>query len=180
MTHFPQLYTNRLILRKIQVEDIPALVQYANNKNVSKYILNIPYPYQEPDAVFRISYVHQGFKANSRYVFSIVLKEADAFIGEISLHLDGQKPIAQLAYWIGEPFWNQGIVTEAIARVLVFGFEVLQLELVFATCDAENVASVKVLEKNGLSKTGATGDILQYVIERKISLHLEGQKPVAQ
>jgi [ribosomal protein S5]-alanine N-acetyltransferase len=100
-------------------------------------------------------------------VFSIVLKEDDAFIGEISLHLDGQKPVAQLAYWIGEPFWNQGIVTEAITRVLLFGFEVLKLELVFATCDAANVASTKVLEKNGLTKTGATGDILQYAMQRQ-------------
>jgi [ribosomal protein S5]-alanine N-acetyltransferase len=167
ITNFPQLYTERLKLRKIQVEDIPALVKYANNQKVSKYILNIPYPYQEPDAVFRISYVHQGFKTNTRYVFSIVLKADDAFIGEISLHLDGQKPVAQLAYWIGEPFWNQGIVTEAITRVLLFGFEVLKLELVFATCDAANVASTKVLEKNGLTKTGATGDILQYAMQRQ-------------
>jgi [ribosomal protein S5]-alanine N-acetyltransferase len=170
MTNFPQLYTERLKLRKIQVEDIPALVQYANNKNVSKYILNIPYPYQEPDAVFRISYVHQGFKANTRYVFSIVLKAEDAFIGEISLHLDGQKPVAQLAYWIGEPFWNQGIVSEAIARVLIFGFDVLQLDEVLATCDADNIGSVKVLEKNGLVQTSAAGDILHYAIQREISL----------
>lgn len=167
MTHFPQLYTERLILRKIQADDIPALVKYANNPQVSKYVLNIPYPYQEPDAVFRIGYVHQGFKANSRYVFSIVLKEDAGFIGEISLHLDAKKPIAQLAYWIGEPFWNQGIVSEAIARVLTFGFDVLNLDAVLATCDGGNIGSVKVLEKNGFVQTSEAGDILHYTLQRQ-------------
>ncbi len=62
MEFFPELNTKRLKLRKIQVEDIPSLVKYANNKKISDHILNIPYPYQEPDAVFRISYIVQGFK----------------------------------------------------------------------------------------------------------------------
>lgn len=167
MNQFPILYTSRLRLRKISADDIPALVKYANNPKVSKYVLNIPYPYQEPDAVFRIGYVHQGFKANNRFVFSIALKEEDAFIGEISLHLDIKQPIAQLAYWIGEPFWNQGIVSEAIARVLAFGFDVLQLEKILATCDAENIGSVKVLEKNGFIKTSSAGDVLHYTIQRQ-------------
>ncbi len=58
MQVFPELDTNRLKLRKIVLEDVPALVKYANNKEVAKNILNIPYPYHEPDAVFRIRYVH--------------------------------------------------------------------------------------------------------------------------
>lgn len=163
MTDFPELYTDRLKLRKIHIEDIPSLVKYANNRRISDHILNMPYPYQEPDAVFRISYVHQGFKTNTRYVFAIVLKKTDEFIGEISLHLDNQKHIAQLAYWIGEPHWKNGFATEAIKTVLEFGFERLNLVLIFATCEEGNIASVRVLEKNGLQQKGSGGNILQYV-----------------
>lgn len=54
MEIFPELTTNRLKLRKIQVDDVSSLVKYANNKKISDSVLNIPYPYQEPDAVFRI------------------------------------------------------------------------------------------------------------------------------
>ena len=154
LQEFPQLFTNRLHLRKIEIEDISSLVKYANNKKVSDYILNIPYPYQEPDAVFRIRYVNEGFKTNSRYVFAIVLKETNEFIGEISLHIDDKKRIAQLAYWIGEPFWKNGFVTEAIKAILIFGFEKLDLDLIFATCDEENIASIRVLEKNGFHLEG--------------------------
>ena len=166
MKDFPQLFTDRLHLRKIHIDDIPLLVKYANNKQVSDHILNIPYPYQEPDAVFRIRYVNEGFKTNSRYVFAIVLKETNEFIGEISLHLDDKKDVAQLAYWIGEPFWKKGFATEAIKAMLAFGFEKLYLYLIFATCDEKNIASIRVLEKNGLQKKGSAGSILQFVVEQ--------------
>ena len=162
---FPQLFTDRLHLRKIHIDDIPLLVKYANNRKVSDHILNIPYPYQEPDAVFRIGYVNEGFKTSSRYIFAIILKETEEFIGEISLHLD-KKRMAQLAYWIGESFWKNGFVTEAIKAIVIFGFETLDLDLIFATCDEKNIASIRVLEKNGFQKKGSAGSILQFAVER--------------
>ena len=45
MEVFPELHTPRLKLRKIQIEDIDALVKYANNKKISDHVVNIPYPY---------------------------------------------------------------------------------------------------------------------------------------
>ncbi len=161
MEHFPEVSTQRLKLRKIQIEDVPSLVKYANNKKISDHIINIPFPYQEPDAVFRISYVVQGFKNKVRYVFAIILKETAEFIGEISLHMD-HKSSAQLGYWIGEPFWKKGICTEAVEAVLKFGFETLQLHLIHATCHADNKASEKVLLHNGMIRNKVVGSILEY------------------
>jgi [ribosomal protein S5]-alanine N-acetyltransferase len=168
MQHFPLLYTPRLLLRKLQVDDVPALAQLANNKKISDHILNMPHPYGEPDAVFRISYVHQGFVNQLRYVFAIVCNESETeiFMGEVALHLDAKKKIAQLAYWIGEPYWNQGYATEAINALLSFGFGKLELDLVFADCHEENTASVRVLEKNGFTKAGQRGGVLQYLIKK--------------
>ncbi|MEY3242851.1 MAG: hypothetical protein RIR11_4290 [Bacteroidota bacterium] len=163
MEIFPELYTPRLKLRKIQIEDIDALVKYANNKKISDHIVNIPYPYREPDAVFRISYVVQGFKNKLRYVFAIILKETAEFIGEISLHFDNDKQVAQLGYWIGEPFWNQGIGTEAVQSILKFGFEKLHLSIIFATVHAENGASAQVLVKNSMTKHHENGNVIKYV-----------------
>jgi len=109
ITVFPELNTNRLKLRKIQIGDVSSLVKHANNKKISDNILNIPYPYQEPDAVFRISYVVQGFKSRARYVFAIILKESEEFIGEISLHLDSHNNIAELGYWLANHFGIKGL-----------------------------------------------------------------------
>lgn len=161
MEVFPELHTPRLHLRKLQVEDFPSLILYANNRKISDQILNLPHPFQEPNAVFRISYVVQGFKNKTRYAFAIVLRARDELIGEISLHLEeGNK--AQLAYWIGEPFWGRGIATEAARAVLKFGFEQLTLDLVYATCHVENKASEKVLLNTGMKWNGFAGTLVQY------------------
>lgn len=172
MDRFPELYTGRLELRQLQADDIPSLVKYANNKKISDYVLNIPHPYHEPDAVFRISYVLQGFKTKARYVFAIIWKDTDEFIGEIGLHLDGKGNIAQLGYWVGEPFWGKGIATETIGAVLKFGFEKLGLEMIFATCYADNIASAKVLLKNGMKEDNKNGSIIQYSITNTTDLKL--------
>jgi RimJ/RimL family protein N-acetyltransferase len=162
MEAFPELNTNRLKLRKITVEDIPFLVKYACNKKISDNILNIPFPYGEPDAVFRISYVYQGFKNKTHYVFAIIFKEREELIGEISLHLDRSRNQAQLAYWVGEPFWGKGMATEATEAILKFGFEQVNLNGIFAECRAENLASEKVLLNTGMKKKGTSGGVLLY------------------
>lgn len=167
MEVFPVLYTDRLRLRRIQVEDIPSLVKYANNKKISGFVLNIPHPYQEPDAVFRISYVLQGFKSKARYVFAIIIKETNEFIGEISLHMDNQNSLAQLGYWIGEPFWGKGIATEAAGAILKFGFGKLGLEKIFATCHTDNAASDRVLLNNGMATSGVSGNVIQYIMTKQ-------------
>ncbi len=162
MEVFPELNTERLRLRKIQSKDIPALVKYANNKKISDQIINIPFPYQEMDAILRLSYVVQGFKQKTRFVFGIFLKGQAELIGEISLHLENDRSISQLGYWVAEPFWNRGIASEAIAAIVKFGFEKLALRLIYATCHADNIVSAKILLKNGFAEHSAAGNVIQF------------------
>ena len=167
MDAFPELHTPRLTLRKLRVEDVLALVRYADNKKIADRIWNIPYPYREPDAVFRISYVHQGFISKTRYVFAIILKEREELIGEISLHLEEGRERGQLGYWIGEPFWGRGIATEAAGAILAFGFRKLKLEEIYGTCHADNPASAKILLHQGMKREGIVGSILTYGLTRE-------------
>ena len=166
MDYFPTLYTERLKLRKMEIEDVPSLVQYANNKKVSDYILNIPYPYREPDAAFRMSYVVQGFKKKVRYVFAITLKEENKLIGEISLNLNAERASAEMGYWLGEPFWGRGIVTEAVEVILKFGFEKLNLKHIYASAHPENIGSVKVLLNNQMQFLKSNNKIAEYHISK--------------
>jgi ribosomal-protein-alanine N-acetyltransferase len=177
MKAFPELNTNKLKLRKIRPQDLSSLLQYCNNKKISDQILNIPYPYQEEDAIFRMNFVLQGFKNKERYVFAITLKEKDELIGEIGLHLDKGNDSAQLGYWIGEPFWGQGIVTEAAGAILQFGFEALKLNKIYATHYPDNKASAKVMLNNKMIKeaelkehykiNGAFRDVVQCRLTKK-------------
>ncbi|MDP2388502.1 MAG: GNAT family protein [Bacteroidota bacterium] len=152
MKTFPELNTSRLKLRKIQLTDVPSLIKYANNKKISDQIFNIPYPYREEDAIFRINFVLQGFKNEERYVFVITEKGKEELIGEIGLHLDKTNNSAQFGYWIAEPFWGKGYATEATAAILKFGFETVNLNKIYATHFPENEASGKVMLNNKMIK----------------------------
>jgi len=177
MKQFPTLITKRLTLRRIQLEDVPTLIKYANNKKISDQIFNIPFPYQEEDAIYRFNFILQGFKNKERYVFAITLKDDTELIGEVGLHLDKENNNAQFGYWIAEPFWGKGIATEALAAILKFGFEALALNKIYATHYPDNPASGKVMLSNGMIKEaelkehykidGAYRTVVQYRLTKK-------------
>lgn len=168
MLVFPQLHTERLTLRKLRVEDLPSLVAYANDPAVAENIVNIPYPYREPDAAFRIGVVTKAFKAKTGFVFAMVHQERRELIGEISLYLlDKVNRHLQLAYWIGAPFRGQGLTTEAVASVLQFGFETLEADLIYGDCKEQNIASARVMKANGMMEHSRRGNLIVYAIEKE-------------
>jgi ribosomal-protein-alanine N-acetyltransferase len=176
MESFPILYTEHLLLRKLTPDDIPFLVEYANDPEVAENVLNMPHPFQEPDAVFRIRYVVQGFKDGVRFIFAIALYETNQLIGEIAIHVDRLKKTGQLAYWIAKPHRAKGFATEAASAVINFGFKQLHLAKVFAECHTHNDASRKVLEKAGMTKAGVNGSILRFESRMpRLDLNYTGQ-----
>lgn len=158
MNSFPELTTPRLRLRKIQLSDIPSLIKNVNHPAIFDNILNFPSPYREEDAIARINFVLQGFKDQARYVFAIASLDNDEFMGEIGLHLDKDNNRAEMGFWIGEPFWNKGLMTEAAKEALKYGFEVLKLNKILATHFVENEASGKVLVNIGMIKEAELKD----------------------
>ncbi len=158
MEDFPRLSTERLILRKISAPDIPKIVEYAGNIGVAETTLNIPHPYSEKDAKFWINIATKGFKEKSQYTFGIELIASKEFIGGIGLIINQHSNRAELGYWIAKPFWNQGFATEATKAILTFGFNLLNLNKIYATHLANNPSSGKVMIKNNMIKEGVLKD----------------------
>lgn len=63
-----------------------------------------------------------------------------------------------MGYWIGELYWGNGIASESVALVINCAFSVLGLEEVYAYVYSENKVSMRVLEKNGMTKKGETNE----------------------
>lgn len=164
MLVFPLLRTDRFILRQLRIADFPSLVQHANNRKIADRIINLKFPFREPDAAFRLAYVNKGFKQKTHYCFAIIHEEM--CIGEISLHLTKDRTGAELGYWLGEAYWNQGFVSEAIPAVVNFGWERLSLQRIQASCDTDNLASQRVLEKSGFRELAVAGQTLVFEVER--------------
>lgn len=147
---FPKLFTERLILRKLEVEDLPYLARYANNRKVTDHIVNFPFPYTDIHASMRLPYIMDGFKKDLRYVFAIEEKSSSHFIGEIAIHYtNDDKDEVQIAYWLGEPFWNQGYMSECLDSLVTFISGKLSCNAIIADCKKSNEASARVLIKAG-------------------------------
>src|SRR5690606_938234 len=75
----------------------------------------------------------------------------DEFVGGIGLHPqnDIYRLNAELGYWLAEPFWGQGIISKAIQEMIQYGFAKLPIQRIFARPFGSNLASQRVLEKNG-------------------------------
>lgn len=145
----------RVKIRKLKDSDARDIYKNAKDKEISKWTLNLPYPYPKDGAIKFIKKSHYNLKKKKAYTFGVVLKETDEVIGIVTLlKLDWENKNAELGYWIGKKYWNKGLMTEAVKLTLGFGFEKLKLHRICANLFEDNIGSKKVLEKSGLSLEG--------------------------
>ena len=154
MNLFPRLETDCLILSELQTTDIDRIIMYASNRRVSEYTINIPFPYSEKDALYWVNSAYQGFNSRTQFIFAIRLKEQGDFIGGIGVTLTPQNLRAEIGYWLAEPFWNKGIMTEATKAVIEFAFNTLGVNKLTASHLQINSASGQVMMKCGMYKEG--------------------------
>jgi [ribosomal protein S5]-alanine N-acetyltransferase len=139
--------------------DISRLMTY----NISKSLWEVPYPYCLEHARSFINSSHRDFESLKAVNFAILYKnnpEGDSsLVGIINLkNIDLDNKKSNLGYWIGELYWGNGIALESVALVINHAFSVLGLEEVYAYVYSENKASMRVLEKNGMTKKGEVNE----------------------
>lgn len=144
------LETDRLILRPLELEDAPAIQRLVSVREIAATTLNIPHPYPEGAAEAFIKTSHEHRDQGTAYTFGIVRTADSAFLGSIGLRVKREYERAELGYWIGVPYWNQGYTTEAARRMIDFGFSYLGLNRIYATYFTSNPASRRVMEKAGM------------------------------
>ncbi len=139
-------------LRELELSDKLKLSELLNNKKIWDNLRNkVPYPYQESDAINFIEFIT---KDNSQQVFAIEVNGNLCGVVGLVLQQDVYEKSAEIGYWIGEPFWGKGIASEAVKLMTDFGFNELNLRRIYAAVFEFNIASMKVLEKNGYLNEG--------------------------
>ncbi len=150
MSPFPTLETERLILRRFELSDAPVVHTLLDDPEVVGNIIHKSLPYSLADAEAMITQSHAAFDEGRAYVFAVVRKSNADLVGYCDLELEARSSQAEIAYWIGRPYWWQGYATEAAKCVAAFGFDVLDLERIYAFVLKRNRASTRVLQKAGL------------------------------
>ncbi|MBR2649067.1 MAG: GNAT family N-acetyltransferase [Sediminibacterium sp.] len=141
-----------VIIRPWTLNDLPNLALYANNINIWNNLRNyFPHPYTEADAQ---AWLDKTIDASPLVNFAIDL-DGQA-IGGIGLILNSDVYImsAEIGYWLAEPFWGQGIATEAVRQLVEYTFYYFDIVRLYAEVFETNKASMRVLEKNGFYLEG--------------------------
>ena len=154
MKTMPTLSTKRLMLRPFSLEDAPIVKELAGEWEIAATTASIPHPYEDGMAEEWISRHQEVYKKGEGIRFAIVLKSDQRLVGAIGLDISQTNALAEMGYWIGKPYWNQGYCTEAARAVIRYAFETLNLNRVQARHMTKNPASGRVMEKVGMQYEG--------------------------
>ena len=157
---FPELRTERLLLRKIEISDADVILFLRTDEVINQFIER-PLSRQtktRSDAIRFIKEVHEGFEKGKSITWGISFINNPQIIGTICLwNFSANRKIAEVGYDLNPEFHKKGVMSEALKNVVNYGFNKLKLRRIEAFTDSRNKRSRKLLEKNGF----------QYNIDRR-------------
>jgi ribosomal-protein-alanine N-acetyltransferase len=150
---FPQLETQRLVLRQISSEDAETLWKLRNNREIMEFMDMLPMQ-SVREAWEQINTISRGFIDEQIPIWAITLKKDNhtclnnKMIGYVGYTGWNKKHCrAEIAYVLEPAFWQKGIMSESMEAVLKMGFEQMRLHSVEGNVNPANIASIKILEK---------------------------------
>ena len=151
---FPNLETERLLLRSIDLSDVDDLFKILNDPDVAEY--DYFYPVETKEKTFSfIERYQRELEGNEEITWGIILKENQKLIGTCCLgNFDKGAKRAEIGYALSKAQWGKGYATEAAKKILTYGFKNIKLNRIEATITPGNDSSVRVLEKLGFQREG--------------------------
>ena len=152
--NLPDLETNRLLLRKLTLDDAEDVFEYASEPDVAFYVTWEHHKSIE-DSIQFLSESVKKYEEEKVMGWGIELKENCKLIGACGyMWWCPENARAEVGYALSKDYWNQGIMTEVLGEVIKFGFEKMKLNRIEARTRVENIASQSVLKKAGMTYEG--------------------------
>ena len=147
------LTTDRLVLRELREDDRAAVHEYGSDPEVVRYMPWGPNSEEDTRVFIERALARQLEDPRTAYEFAIALRDDGRLVGGCGIHeFSLANRSAFMGYCLRRDAWGDGYATEAARALLSFGFESLGLHRMAATCDIENAASIRVLEKVGMRR----------------------------
>ncbi len=146
-----KLTTARLRLRPIRRKDAVRVQELCGNWNVARMLSRVPYP--SPLEVVETWTRAQASAWDKGLAYNFAIEYRDELVGVVGVSRrdDGRH---EIGYWLGEPWWGQGLMTETVARAVEFARAELGLDRLRSDYFADNPASGRIQEKCGFRITG--------------------------
>lgn len=145
----PVLTTPRLVLRAPEARDAGAIARFLNDFAVSGNLARVPYPYHLEDAEAWLR-TRRPAMPPEQTNFAI-LHEGD-YAGQVGFSPGSKGPV--IGYWLGQPFWGRGFMTEAVTACLDWFFATTRVDTVQSGVFHFNAASLAIQARLGFTEIG--------------------------
>lgn len=151
LTSSPIIETARLTLTPPQLDDARRIARFLNDFDVAGNLARVPYPYRLDDARAWLRTRQQSYPPGETGLG--IYLNGEGLVGQVGFHIsDDGEPI--IGYWLGKPFWNQGIMTEAVTASLDWYFANAEASRIVSGVFYFNAPSLAVQHKLGFTTTG--------------------------
>jgi ribosomal-protein-alanine N-acetyltransferase len=151
------LETSRLILRPALIEDAQNLFTLNSDPEVVRYTGDASFAtLAEAQALIRDRLIPQ-YQQKKMGRFSVLLKDG-TYLGWCGLKYHPETDEVDLGYRFSKKFWGKGYATESSEVCLMYGFETLNLKRILAKAMPDNIGSIKVIQKLGMTFRGYVND----------------------
>lgn len=151
------------MFRLLHPDDIEPMSQLLQDKEVMRNLKSLSYPYQREAAVRFVEQV-QAQRESVPPMFGVqeggktcwAIEHQGRFAGTLGLRLGegAEEGDFTVGYWLGRPFWGQGLASRALRQACGWAFERASARRISAHVYAWNPASIRVLLKNGFQSEG--------------------------
>lgn len=149
-----EISTERLVLKPLGKNYLKSTVQYALDYENTKYMCHLPNETVEETEKFLADAEDEWKKEQPEFLeFAIIYH--DIHIGAVSVYFEHDT--GELGWIINKNYWGNGFAYEAAKALIDYAKAEIKISHFLAHCDAKNIASYKVMEKLGMSKTGEWG-----------------------
>ena len=182
-----RLETRRLWLRWPRLSDAQAIIRLAGDRIIADMTAKIPHPYP-PDAADRFIFQARQDNADG-YALTLAVtpkSKPNTLIGVIGIVREETSGLLQLGYWLGQPHWGQGLMTEAVQTAVCAFFTITPHDVLLASTRIVNPASQRILAKCGFEfeqsgtmlaqRDGELMDVNHFRLTRERWLHAGAEK----
>lgn len=149
---FPDLESDRLLLRKPNIKYAPDLQSIRSNEEVMRYMDSDKHTTIEESEKFILENL-KTYEMKNGLFWSLIEKSSNNFIGDFSFwRIDRKNSRAEIGYTLKPEYWGKGYMKEAMIRIINFGFNELNLHSLEANINPENENSRAILKKLGFKK----------------------------
>lgn len=152
--NFQNIKTDRLIIRRLRLTDAEDIYEFTSKKATSEFLTWYPHKSIERTKNFIKSIVDK-YNKNEVTQWAIELIENQKIIGVAGFiayypeHLKGE-----IAFVLSSDYWDKGYMTEALKKIIEYGYNEMGLKRIEAKCEIDNFASERVMQKIGMRLEG--------------------------